>query len=397
MTILFLSIAVGDLTDNEGLYANLANEFKKQKHSIYVVAPTSKGVTFFHKENDISVLRVNTNRFSGVSNIKKGMAYQKMIAQYIFYIYKYLWGIKFDFILTHSLHPEVSLIVSILKKHYKCPYYLMQNDYTWQDAVSLGFFSKRGIICKYYQYLEQLSFNLADCIGVPSIGNINFLRKEYPRLNESKIKLLHLCQKPVTQSLHHMVDFRKKHNLQDKFIVVYGGSMGVAQKIEHVINLAESCSNYEEIVFTIIGKGEYLDAIKEDVQIRCLKNILFIDFLPQDEYLQLLSACDVGLIVLNEKLATPNFPSKTLSYFNLGIPILASIDYITDYGDFLTNTRTGLWSYSGDNNSFKANLLKLFTSPKLRNEFKENGYAYYNKNMLPKHACKTILSNIKQL
>lgn len=396
MNILFLSIALGDLSQNQGLYENLANEFKKMGHTMYVVAPSKKDKTTFKKESGIKVIRVKTNKFSGVSNIRKGLAYQKIIFQYLYFIRKYIWKVKMDLILTHSLPPEIGVIVRPLKQHYKCPFYLMQNDYTWQDAVSFGFFKKRSILCKYYQYLEKLSFELADCIGVPSKGNIEFIKKHYPALEVSKVKLLHLYQKPASVS-NDKKTFREEYNLVDKFIVVYGGSMGVAQKIEHVITLAESCLDNEQIVFVIIGKGDYLEETKKVVRKRNIKNILFIDFLPQKQYLELLSSCNLGLIVLNEKLATPNFPSKTVSYFNLGIPVLASIDYVTDYGRFLTETKTGLWSYSGDNITFKENLLLLYSDAKLCEEFSLNGKKYYEKFMHPSIACKTIINNIKQL
>ena len=47
--------------------------------------------------------------------------------------------------------------------------------------------------------------------------------------------------------------FREKYDLGGRFIAVYGGSINVTQKIENIINLAESCIDYKDIVFCIIG------------------------------------------------------------------------------------------------------------------------------------------------
>ncbi len=394
MNILFISVTLGDLSGNTGLYANLVNEFKNQGHTVYAIAPantTDTDATKLSVENDIKVIRVKTGKFSGVSNIKKGFAYQKLVFQYIKAVRKFYRDIKIDFILSHSLPPELGIIIKFIKRYYSCPFYLMQTDYTWQDAVGFGIFKKSGMICAYYRMLEKLLFGQSDYIGVPSEGNKQFILKYYPYFNLKKFQLLYFFQKPINIPYPDS-GIKAKYGLENKFVVVYGGSIGIAQKIENVIDLAEEVQSYGDIVFLMLGKGAYWEKIKEDADNRGLPNIKFLDFLPQADYLQLLSVCDAGLIVLNEKLGTPNFPSKTMSYFNLKIPVLASIDYVTDYGLFLDKYRAGLWSYSGDLEKFKENLLKLYGSGDLRKEFGLNGYNFYYDNMLPEHACKTILS-----
>ena len=394
MNILFLYISLPHLSET-GVFVDLIKEFAKQGHKVKVATPMNKWSTEgVNKEAGIDVLRFKTDQLTNnTSNIKKGIAYIKLIYQFTSSIKKYYANEKFDLIIAHSLPPEIGIIVRLLKRKYRAKFYLMLCEYIWQDSVSLGFFREGGLICKYYQWLEKLTIKMADYIGCPSQGNIDFTLKYYPWAKEKNIHVLHYSQYPINLP-PPIEDIKAKYNLSDKFVAVYGGNMSIAQKIENVIDLAESCLDYKDILFLLVGRGQDIPSIKEKVKKRKLTNITFLDFMPKDEYLQLLSVCDVGLISLNEKLAVPNIPSKTLSYFNLSIPIIASIDRNTDYGRYLESAGAGLWSYAGETEKFKQNLLKLYNSPELRKEMGQNGYNFYMTHMLPEKAYQTIINHL---
>jgi len=394
MNILFLYISLPHLSET-GVFVDLIKEFAKQGHKVKVAVPMNKWSTEgVNKEAGIDVLRFKTDQLTNnTSNIKKGIAYIKLIYQFTGSIKKYYANEKFDLIIAHSLPPEIGIIVRLLKRKYRAKFYLMLCDYIWQDSVSLGFFREGGLICKYYQWLEKLTIKMADYIGCPSQGNIDFTLKYYPWAKGKNIHVLHYSQYPINLP-PPIEDIKAKYNLSDKFVAVYGGNMSIAQKIENVIDLAESCLDYKDILFLLVGRGQDIPSIKEKVKKRKLTNITFLDFMPKDEYLQLLSVCDVGLISLNEKLAVPNIPSKTLSYFNLSIPIIASIDRNTDYDRYLESAGAGLWSYAGETEKFKQNLLKLYNSPELRKEMGQNGYNFYMTHMLPEKAYQTIINHL---
>lgn len=391
MNILFLFCSLPDLTNKQGLWASLIHEFAANGHHVLVSSKRKgKKKTELCEEAGIPVLRIGGPEFTAVSNnVKKALAYQKYILKQRYYVKKYWGKEKIDLIISHSLPPELAYIVGGLKRHFKCPFYLIQSDYTWQDAVAYGMFSKNGPIGLYYRYWEKKILNQADYIGCPTEGNISFIRSEYPWLPVERFNIIRFWQKELQVETSQSV--RDKYGLVGKFVAIYGGSVGKAQRIEHIINLAISCKEYEDIVFLILGKGAYLENIKVMVKEERLTNVLFKEFLPQNDYLKLLSSCDVGFIVLNEKHATPNFPSKTLSYFNLKVPVLAAIDKVTDFGAYLDKNEAGLWSIAGDTDAFKKNLLKYYQSPQLREKISENAYKLYKETMQPKNAYDSII------
>jgi glycosyltransferase involved in cell wall biosynthesis len=395
MNILFLFVSLPHLSNDSSIFTSLIHEFKNQGHKVFV-SSKGKGIdqTRVELEADIPVLRIKCPDFTGVaSNIKKALAYQQYVLKQRYYVKKFWGKEKIDVIISHSLPPELGYIVKGLKRYFKCKFFLEVPDFTWQDAVAYGYFKKNGPIGMYYRFWERLMFKQADYIGVPTQGNVPFIHRYYPWIDEKKFSIFPFWQKPI--ELQKNDSIRTELGLQDKFIVIYGGSVGAAQRIEHIIELAEACREVEDMVFLILGRGSYLPVIKQMAEDKGLHNVVFKDFIPQEQYLQLLGTCDVGLIVLNEKMATPNFPSKSLSYFNLKVPVLAALDHVTDFGDMMTENEVGLWAYSDDIPSLKDKLMEYYNSKELRQTTADNAYSLFMETMTPKYAYSMIIKQIQ--
>lgn len=394
MNILFLFVSLPDLSNVGGLFPSLIHEFAKHGHKVFV---SSKGKnikkTKISEEGGIPVLRIKCPDFTGVSsNVKKALAYQEYVIKQRYYIKKYWGKEKIDLIFSHSLPPELAYIVGGLKRHFKCKFYLEVPDYTWEDAVAYGYFGKNSPIGLYYRFWEKKMFKNADFIGVPTRGNVSFVRNLYPWIEEKRFAVFPFWQKAISAEKDESL--KESLGLKDKFVVIYGGSVGAAQRIEHFVELAETCTEYKDMVFLLLGRGSYLPVIKQMAEDKNLTNVMFQDFIPQQDYLRLLASCDVGMIILNEKMATPNFPSKSMSYLNMRVPILAALDHVTDFGVYLEENGAGLWGYSDDIETLKGQLLKYYNSKELREETARRGYELFFNNMTPECAYNYISSQI---
>ena len=395
MNVLFLFVSLPNLQTGANLFAQLINEFKKNGHNVFVSAKgRDVNKTEIVMENGTPVLRIKSHDFTGVSsNVKKALAYQEYALLQRYYTKKFFKGEKIDLIISHSLPPELGYIVSVLKHHFKCPLYLIQTDFIWQDAVAFGYFSKNNPIALYYRYWEKRMFKVADYIGCPTKGNVDFIKHYYPWIKDDRFDFLPFWANDI--SIRPDAGMKEKMGLKDKFVVIYGGSVGAAQRIEHIVELAEACRDYKDIQFVILGKGTYLDVIKRMVREKDLSNVEFKTYLPQEQYLAFLASCDVGMIILNEKMATPNFPSKSLSYLDMRVPILAALDYTTDFGEYLEENNAGLWGYSDDIPTLKERLLSFYHSKELREQVKENGYHLFKNELTTACAYQRIINKVK--
>lgn len=394
MNILFLMLAFPDMTKSANMYTDLVEEFASQGHCVYPVAPVQgKGKTAIQEEQGIHVLRVKTLPLFSDSIFVKGLANILLPYQYKTAIKRFWKNIRFDLIIMPT--PPITLVsvVDYFKQRFGCKFYLILRDIFPQNAVDLGMMRKGALLYNYFRNQERKLYNIADAIGCMSQGNIDYVINHNPDVKREKLHILMNFQKSnsIPSKDERII---AKYGLEGKFVVVFGGNMGIPQKMENVIALAKGCLIYKDVIFLLVGKGTHLTKIRELAQLEGVTNIHFIDFVPREDYLKLVSLCNVGLISLNEKFTIPNIPSKTLAYYDVRIPILASIDVNTDYGKMLVESQTGLYSVAGDVKSLLENFLILYQDSNLRKHMGENGKRYLEKYMSPNAAYKVIISHV---
>jgi len=381
--------------DKSNLYLDLAREFNNKGHEVFIIAPKLKNQEEgLFIENNINVLRVKTLKQTNVRNVfLKGIAQVLLPYQFKRGYKKYLKGIKFELILMPT--PPITLVslAKHIKKLNNCLYYLILRDIYPQGAADLGLV-KFKIMYDYLKILEKDTYNSADLIGCMSKGNIEYI-KRHNNVDQSKLVLL-----PNWQSNKDIEEFqgniRDRYNLRDKYIVLFGGTIGYAQKVENIIFLAKYYSYDNNIVFVIIGNGVKKDFLINGVQKESLTNVIFIDTLPREEYLSFTQSADIGLITIDERFTVPTIPSKFTSYLALKLPVLAIIDKHTDFGLIIDDSGAGLWSIGGDENNIIANFDRLYHNKKLRIQMGNKGYSYFISNLTSEIAYQNIINQIKE-
>ncbi|WP_413704215.1 glycosyltransferase family 4 protein [Pseudomonas sp. Pseusp16] len=246
----------------------------------------------------------------------------------------------------------------------------------------------------FFRYLEQIMYKSFDRIGCMTEGNAKFLFDNFPAVDKQRVEILPLWAKikqvdPIDKS-----EIRLKYDLPSAgFIAVYGGAMSIVQELDNILDLAELYSG-GDVTFLFIGKGTEKERLEKSVIARGLKNVKFIDYVPRDEYQHVVQACDVGLISLSKKLTVPSFPSKSLDYFKVSLPVLASLDSVTDFGDILENKIcAGFAVVAGDVTNLKGKLDLLIKDAELCKALGASGRRYYEKYLSVENARSIIISS----
>lgn len=396
MNVLFLTISMPNMSGSSNMYAALIKEFARNGHDVCVAAPVDddKKTALVPAGENLRILQVRSLPLFGVNLVRKGIANVLLPFLYRRAIDKFLRREKFDLIITPT--PPITFVdvVARMKKRCGAKAYLILRDIFPQNAVDLGFMKKWWPLYWHFRRQERRLYKVCDAIGCMSQGNIDYVRAHNPDVPAEKVHILENFQTPETL-VPAQEDLKTKYGVGGKFVVIFGGNMGVPQKLENVLALAKACEkDYPDVAFLLVGKGVQQAKIRALIAQMRLKNTVLHSLIPYRDYQQLVAQCDIGLISLNERFTIPNIPSKTLSYFNLGLPVLASIDAATDYGKILDETQAGLWSLAGDVPAFKANFDKLYRDADLRRRMGENGRRYLETHMTDKIAYATVLSKI---
>lgn len=377
MKILFTLLRLPRNLKSGGMYMDMAREFVKNGHDITVITRTSYESSL-QNEFGMRVIRVHCQPITQVKNmVKKGVRMALLPFHFNQAYNKYLKGEKFDWIVMPT--PPITLIdfVKKVKKMTGAKFYMILRDIHPQSSASLGEIKSQWMI-NYLYRRSDLGYQLADVVGCMSQANIDFIQKEHQIPSTTKCTVLYNWMNYQPYVEEGFADLREKYSLQGKYLVLFGGNIGQGQRVENIADLAKHYLSNDNIVFVIIGKGIRKDYLQQLARKQGLTNMLFLDFMPREDYLRFVKSADLGLISIHENNAAPTCPSKAVSYMALKIPMLAMINSNNDYGQIVEEqAKAGYWAVGSDKERVYALFDKLYANPDLRKQMSENGYRFY--------------------
>lgn len=397
MNVLFLMISFPDIKKDSNLYSDLAEEFKNDGHQVYVATLLEKKYnqnTYLEKVKELSILRVRAGDWFNVSSlIIKGVTTLTIANYFKKALAKYFNNIKFDLVIYPTPPITFAPVVKYIKQRDKCKAYLILRDIFPQNIRDLGLLNNQ-LLFNYFRKKEKQLYDISDYIGCMSEGNIKYVL-EHNNIDENKLEILYNWGEINYNNKLPTVNYKEKYGLKDKFVAIFGGNIGLPQELEFLLELAKEFKERNDIVFLIVGKGAQKEKIVNIINSNKLSNVMIKDYIPRNDYRNLLKQCDIGLINLNRKFTIPNMPSKVVDYFNAGIPILASTDKNTDLKQFLQKINAGLWSETGDLKTYKSNFEKLLNDKKLREELGKNGERFLEENLNVEKAYQIIIKHFE--
>ncbi len=121
----------------------------------------------------------------------------------------------------------------------------------------------------------------------------------------------------------HSNGIRKKYGWEDKFLVVFSGTLGWVRPLESIIETARLLADNKKYHFVFIGDGQKRRSLEVLANQYNLKNISFIGLRPLEEIPYYLKASDLLVECLKEvPVARVALPTKIFEYMAAGKPIV---------------------------------------------------------------------------
>lgn len=121
-------------------------------------------------------------------------------------------------------------------------------------------------------------------------------------------------------------ELQREHGLEDKFVVGYLGTHGMAHALDKVLKAAEALCHREDIVFMFVGAGAAKAELESRAQELGLANVHFVPRQAKDAMPGYWSLCDLALIPLRDNSVFESvIPSKMFECMAMGIPVLMSL------------------------------------------------------------------------
>jgi len=121
---------------------------------------------------------------------------------------------------------------------------------------------------------------------------------------------------------------RAELGAEDKFVVSYIGTMGMAHGLETLLEAASQLHHSApKILFVFLGEGAEKDRIVSIARDRGLTNVRFVAQQPRDRIPAYISASDVCVVPLrNSALFSSVLPTKLLEFMSCARPVIVGVN-----------------------------------------------------------------------
>ncbi len=242
---------------------------------------------------------------------------------------------KFDIVFASSPPLFLGLSGLFLARRFGCPFVFDIRDIWPELAVEAGEFTPDAAIVRLGEKLETFLYRHADHITVVT-------ERKRQKLYEKGVATSKLSVVANGVDLDRLaesqVDWRKKLGLENKFVALYAGLIGVFQGVDIIVKAAQLLADEgnknssgdnsrdnakaKNIHFVIVGEGVKRPEIEEAVTSNGLTNVSILPPQPREEIPAMLRSFDLALVPLVNEQLVDAVPSKLLEAMGCQCPVI---------------------------------------------------------------------------
>jgi len=294
---------------------------------------------------------------------------------------------KPDILIATSPQFFVAVAGYIISRIKKCKFVFEVRDIWPEEIVAVGAI-KNKLIINILENLEMFLYRKADLIVAVAQGTIDIL-------SDRGIPLSKMALMPNGVNLDHFQagssdTFRTKVRLENKFIVGYVGTHGMAHNLSTVLETAAKLEEYDDIHFLFVGDGaEKRKLMMQSHQMK-LDNVTFCSQVDRKEVVDVYAACDICLVPLKQaSLFKKNIPSKIYEIMACRKPIIIATE--GESRNLVKKAGAGLSCTPENAEELAEKILVLYNNDDYRHSMAHNGYSYVVANSSRKRIADEYL------
>jgi len=159
-------------------------------------------------------------------------------------------------------------------------------------------------------------------------------------------------------------EFRRAHDLEDKYVVLYAGAHGMSNDLGVVLEAADQLRDQPDIVFVLLGDGKEKPELIARTRELGLPNVRFLPAIPKAEMPLALAAADACLAILKPlEVYKTTYPNKVFDYLAAGRPVILAIDGVIR--QLVEDAAAGIFVAPGNPKAMAAAVKRLARDPDL--------------------------------
>lgn len=308
----------------------------------------------------VNVLRLPFSSF-GKSSIAV-----RLLAQWLFVFQAILRGLftrRLVGVLVSTSPPFCGFAGAIIGKLRRVPvkYWLM--DLNPDQMIALGKARPGSLQVRAFEMLNRIILRQASDIVVMDRFMLARVREKGVPVDAKTHVLPPWPHEPEVHDLpHEQNEFREKHGLQGKFVVMYSGNHSLANPLSTLLDAAERLKNEHKLVFMFIGGGSGKQEVEEQIA-RDATNLRSLPYQPLHQIKYSLSAADVHVVSIGDDVVGIVHPCKVYGAMSVSRPILLLGPEQCHVSDLIIEHSIGWRIQHGDVEGAVTTLRKALATP----------------------------------
>lgn len=314
--------------------------------------------------NGVKVLRIRVPEFSKTnkkSRIKNVVSYFMGAMGATFKV-----G-KMDYVFSISQPPILGGLLGVWGKWVKHAKFIYNiQDFNPEQVLAVGYAKSRFItnVMMAFDKFNCKRSNLVITVGRDLVETVEkrFEGKKVPKtvminnwIDENEIY-------PLPENNERVLAFKKKYGLDNKFVIMYSGNIGLYYDLENLIKVIERfgtgtrTADGREVVFAFIGAGTVLDKLVSYVKEHNMDNVKFIPYQDKADLIYSLNAGDVHWCVNAKGIKGVSCPSKYYGLAAAGKPVIGVLESGSEVRCLIEDTHGGLCCEPGEYDQVEKNI-----------------------------------------
>lgn len=330
--------------------------------------------------NGVKVLRIRVPEFSKTnkkSRIKNVVSYFMGAMGATFKV-----G-KIDYVFSISQPPILGGLLGVWGKWVKHAKFIYNiQDFNPEQVLAVGY-AKSRFITDFMMAFDKFSCKRSDLVITVGRDLVETVEKRFEDKKVPKTVMINNWIDeneiyPLPENKERVLAFKKKYELDNKFVIMYSGNIGLYYDLENLIKVIErfgtdtKTADGREVVFAFIGAGTVLDKLVSYVKEHNMDNVKFIPYQDKADLIYSLNAGDVHWCVNAKGIKGVSCPSKYYGLAAAGKPVIGVLESRSEVRCLIEDTHGGLCCEPGEYDQVEKNI-RWFIDNAGSNEIKDMG------------------------
>jgi len=229
---------------------------------------------------------------------------------------------RFDVVVALTSPPLISFLGALFVKLKGGSFCFWVMDLNPDEAIAAGWLDEKSVASRVLQ--QMLSYSLRVAARTVVLDRFMKERVVAKGFDPARITIVPPWSHDdhVEYSAAGREEFRLKHGLTEKFVVMYSGNHSPCHPLDTLVEAARALKDRPEIVFCFIGGGSEQIKVRDLAAQHGLTNVKCLPYQPLNELSSSLSAADLHVVVMGNEFVGIVHPCKVYNIMSIGSPTL---------------------------------------------------------------------------